>query len=202
MKDRKHLPQARGAAKGMEARVQRMLSGAQLDGPDHFPPALPAVDEEDVVEDPLVGSEPKSFPPHCPIHHSIVRVNGLARLEPVDRVPLGIAHVAVGYGLPVSMAKDAGGEIKDNMVWDEVIVGHDVGRKVAKVTEDERMSPFIVSEGHQPLLDVPVVAMVPDASVGFEIDDVRGDVSVEKRQGVPEDEALLRIYFFSSPKSS
>ena len=59
-----HLPEARDAAQPVELRVERVDPGARLEAADHGAPALPAVDEQDVVEDPLVGAEAQRAPLH------------------------------------------------------------------------------------------------------------------------------------------
>jgi hypothetical protein len=88
------------------------------------------------------------------------------------------------------MSQHARRKVVDHVVGDEVVVGDDVRRQVAQVTEDKGLRMLRGRNLLQSFVNIPVVAVVLDAPEGLEIDDVRGDVAVEERVRVFQHESL------------
>ncbi len=197
-----HVAEAGRPRPSMEDLVEGMFFRALLHRADELPPFPATGDEQNVVEDPPVGSDSKRSPPHRRVDHPIEGMELPISLQAIDRVPLEIADPGVGHGFPVGVPENPRREIEDEVKGHEVIVRDHVGRQMAEISQDERAGRVGLGQGLEPLLDVPVVAMVLHAAVGLEVDDVSGDVPVKKRVLMLEHQGLGSTWGPPSPETS
>ncbi len=178
-------PRDRHLAEQLEEALVQGRRGPLVQSVHAAPPLVAGADQEDVVEDELVGAHRKRLAGDGAVDELVEGVEVTIVLEGADRGPAALGDEAVRAHLPVEVPQPFAVRVAGQVIGDEVVVGDRVGREVAQVSEDERALRGRPRELPHRLDDRPAVTVVVVPPPALEVDDVRRDVPVEERGALP-----------------
>jgi len=168
----------RSLAETVEEAALQVDGSARVDALDARAPRAALGDEQQVVEDQLVGAHRERLARHGGVHELVELREAVDALEARDHVPALLGHEAVGTHLPVEVAEALrAGEARE-VVGHEVVVRDRVGGEVREVAADEGALEVTRRERAHLGHDAPAVAVAVGPAGGLQVDDVGGDVAV------------------------
>lgn len=158
-------------------------SGAAVEVVEGPSPSFEALEEDPAIEDGEVRFEVEDGAFDGAGEQAVV-FGKLLSAESIDEAPDGGGGFLVETYFPVLVAGGACGVALDELMWDKVVVGHDIGGEVAEVAPREGLLGGSCGFFEDGEADVPVVTMFLFGGEAFGHDHVGGHISVEVFVGV------------------